>query len=74
MELNDLTHAIIGAAMKVHQALGPGLLESAYEACLEYELKKLGLRVSSVRRPFRSSTMASIWTADSVPTCWWKAR
>ena len=45
MKLNDLTHAIIGAAMKVHQALGPGLLESAYEACLEYELKKLGLRV-----------------------------
>jgi GxxExxY protein len=45
MSLNDLTHAIIGAAIKVHQTLGPGLLESAYEACLEHELKKLGLRV-----------------------------
>jgi GxxExxY protein len=45
MQLNDLTHAIIGAAMKVHRTLGPGLLESAYEACLEYELTKLGLRV-----------------------------
>jgi GxxExxY protein len=45
MKLNDLTHAIIGAAMKVHQALGPGLLESAYEACSDYELRKLGLRV-----------------------------
>ena len=37
--------AIIGAAMKVHRALGPGLLETAYEACLAYELEKLGLKV-----------------------------
>ena len=41
----DLTEAIIGAAMKVHTALGPGLLEAAYEECLEYELKKLNLKV-----------------------------
>jgi len=45
MSLNDLSYAIIGAAMKVHRVLGPGLLESAYEACLEYELKKLGFEV-----------------------------
>src|SRR5215471_696049 len=45
MNLNDITHAIIGAAIKVHKALGPGLLESAYEACVAYELEKLGLRV-----------------------------
>jgi len=45
MKLNELTYAIIGAAMKVHRALGPGLLESAYEACLAYELQKLGFRV-----------------------------
>ena len=32
MSANDITHAIIGAAIKVHKALGPGLLESAYEA------------------------------------------
>ncbi len=44
-ELNDLTKRIIGCAMKVHSALGPGLLESAYEACLEYELKQSGMRV-----------------------------
>ncbi len=43
--MNELTHAIIGAAIKVHKVLGPGLLESAYEACLAYELEKLGLRV-----------------------------
>ena len=40
MTLNELTYAIIGAAMKVHRELGPGLLESAYEACLAYELSK----------------------------------
>ena len=38
---------IIGSAMKVHTALGPGLLESAYEACLVHELVKAGLRVQS---------------------------
>jgi GxxExxY protein len=41
----DLTHEIIGAAIKVHRELGPGLLESAYEACLAYELQKLGMKV-----------------------------
>lgn len=44
---NDITHAIITAAFKVHSALGPGLLESAYEACLLYELQKNGLSVTS---------------------------
>ena len=41
----DLTPEIIGAAIKVHRKLGPGLLESAYEACVAYEVQKLGLRV-----------------------------
>jgi GxxExxY protein len=40
-----LTETIIGAAIKVHRALGPGLLESAYEACLLYELTTAGLQV-----------------------------
>jgi GxxExxY protein len=43
MELNEVTGQIIDAAMKVHSALGPGLLESTYEACLVYELNKRGL-------------------------------
>ena len=43
--VNQVTHAIIGAAMKVHSALGPGLLESAYEACLVHELRKAGFKV-----------------------------
>jgi GxxExxY protein len=41
----DLTEAIIGAAIEVHRALGPGLLESAYEECLAYELNLRGLEV-----------------------------
>jgi len=45
MTANEVSGAIIDAAMKVHTALGPGLLESAYEACLAHELRKRGLRV-----------------------------
>lgn len=45
MTINELTSAIIGAAIKVHRTLGPGLLESAYKACLTYEPRKLGLQV-----------------------------
>ncbi len=44
-EVNKITEAIIGAAITVHRRLGPGLLESAYEACLAYELRKAGLEV-----------------------------
>lgn len=40
-----VTGAIIGAAIEVHKALGPGLLESAYEACLAFELVQRGLRI-----------------------------
>ena len=43
--INKITETIIGAAIDVHRALGPGLLESAYEACLAYELVDRGLRV-----------------------------
>jgi len=43
LELEDLTHEIIRAAMKVHTALGPGLLESAYQDCLLFELHRSGL-------------------------------
>ncbi|HET9282594.1 MAG TPA: GxxExxY protein [Candidatus Angelobacter sp.] len=43
--INSITSTIIGAAMKVHSALGPGLLEKAYSACVAYELRKLGFDV-----------------------------
>jgi GxxExxY protein len=45
MTENEISEIIIGAAMKVHSALGPGLLESAYEACLAYEIRQAGLSV-----------------------------
>jgi GxxExxY protein len=47
MELNEITGQIVDAAMKVHTKLGPGLLESAYESCLAYELRKRGLQVAT---------------------------
>ncbi len=47
MEINEVSGAVVDAAMKVHSALGPGLLESAYQACLIRELRKRGLRVES---------------------------
>ena len=45
MRINDVTAAVISAAIQVHRTLGPGLLESAYRACLAYELGKSGLQV-----------------------------
>jgi GxxExxY protein len=44
MEVNKITEKIIGCAMEVHTLLGPGLLESAYEECLTFELNKVGLK------------------------------
>ena len=45
MEINQITNEILDSAYKVHTALGPGLLESAYRKCLAYELRKNGLKV-----------------------------
>lgn len=45
MNIEEVGKAVIGSAIKVHRVLGPGLLESAYQKCLEYELRKTGLRV-----------------------------
>lgn len=47
MEVNQVSGIIVDAAMKVHSAIGPRLLESAYEACLIRELRKRDLRVES---------------------------
>jgi GxxExxY protein len=46
MNRNEISGAVVDAAMKVHSALGPGLLESAYKTCLRHELIKRGLRVT----------------------------
>lgn len=47
MEVDEITKRILGCAFKVHTALGPGLLESAYHRCLVHELKKTGMLVES---------------------------
>jgi len=44
-EINKITEAVVGAAIEVHRTLGPGLLESAYVACLVYELMQRGFKV-----------------------------
>ena len=50
---NEVSHAIITAAMRVHTELGPGLLESTYTACLQHELRKDGIRsATQVGLPF----------------------
>jgi GxxExxY protein len=45
MEINQITEKIIGCAIEVHKHLGPGLLESAYEECLVFELQNAGLNL-----------------------------
>lgn len=45
MEINQITEKIIGCAIEVHKRLGPGLLESAYEECLSYELRNAGFSI-----------------------------
>lgn len=49
MHINELSSKIIGAAIEVHKVLGPGLLESAYEKCLCYEIGQLGLHFDRQR-------------------------
>ena len=45
IELDKLSKKVIGAAIEVHKELGPGLLESVYEYCLEAEISAKGLKV-----------------------------
>lgn len=45
MDIEEVAHMVIGCAIEVHRHLGPGLLESAYQKCLAYEINKAGLYV-----------------------------
>ena len=49
MTENEFSSHIVGAALKIHKALGPGLLESTYEECLFYELRNRGLVVQKLK-------------------------
>ena len=52
MQLDDLSHRVIACALEVHRHLGPGLLESAYEECLAYELEQAGFAIER-QKPLR---------------------
>jgi GxxExxY protein len=69
----DLTERIIGAAIEVHKALGPGLLESAYQTCLAHEFALRGLTLSRKSR-CRLSTKAFDWTAAIALILQWMAK
>jgi GxxExxY protein len=47
LHVNEITGAVVSSAMKVHSLLGPGLLESAYQACLAHELRNRGFHVDT---------------------------
>ena len=69
MTINQLTHEIIGASMEVHRALGPGLLESAYEACLCRELTLRGIpfeRQRGVPLEYKGLKLGRGYTVDLV--------
>jgi hypothetical protein len=55
--LNALTERIIGAAISVHHAVGPGMLESAYDACLAYELIDRGLAIERQKSPAHAAQL-----------------
>ena len=67
--LNALTRSIIGGAIEVHSALGPGLLERAYAACLDHELRLRGFAVRrNVPLPlvYKALRLASAYLADMI--------
>ena len=67
-EINRITEKIIGAAIEVHRALGPGPLESAYQVCLCHELTLQGLGLEARRRYCRWSTRVPFLTAATEST------
>jgi GxxExxY protein len=69
LELNKLTEGIIGAAIEVHRHLGPGMLESAYETCLAYELDRLGYdfeRQKTMPLVYKDIQLAQAYRIDLV--------
>ena len=70
MDLNEITHEILDSAYKVHSKLGPGLLESAYQACLVYELRKKGLKVE-VEKPFLLPFFTCLSFISITPSDFW---
>jgi GxxExxY protein len=69
LRVNQVSAAIVSSAMRVHSVLGPGLLESAYDACLSHELRKRGFHVDTqLGLPWFTKERNSTWAIGS--TCW----
>ena len=71
-DLNDVSRAIVDAALKVHKALGPGLLESTYRLCLAHELKLRGYSVQQelpVPVKFEGLTLDAGYRLDLLVAC-----
>jgi GxxExxY protein len=69
MDINHLSGNVIGAAIEVHKALGPGLLESAYEECLSYELSDMGIayqRQKSIPIIYKSKQLDCAYRIDFI--------
>ena len=67
--LNEVTSEILGAAIEVHRVLGPGLLESIYQACLQFELASCGLRFI-VQQPvpilYKATRLQAVYRVDLI--------
>ena len=59
-KINKMSNDVVGAAIQVHRELGPGLLESAYEACLAFELCEMGFAVE----PSKGTPCCLPWYQD----------
>ncbi len=70
MPINEVTSAIIGAAIHVHQELGPGLLESAYRICLAHELQQAAFEVVQ-ERPIPVVYKGVRLDCGFGRICWW---
>lgn len=69
MDENQVGEQILGCALRVHRALGPGLLENAYEACLAYELNKAGLNCQrQLAMPVRYE---GAWSSLDIGSIFW---
>jgi GxxExxY protein len=69
LEHREVTEKILAAAIEVHRALGPGLLESAYQACLEFELRESGLlvrREEPIPLVYKSLVLPGAYRADLI--------
>jgi len=65
MGFDELSNKVIGCAIEVHKTLGPGLLESAYERCMSYELTCAGIRHEAQKGETpRSKQLSGCWSIE----------